>query len=247
MSPSRARATAAFARSALLTAPDLPDRFAPQAIRFGVASERFDQGIDAPREYRNKGAERTAGDPYAGDRVVPGSATDEAKRKGTDAAEGTAETEASLLYEHHAMLRMEAKREGKYATKDQVTEEDKPETASEEYTKWRAEKIRTVLAKTIDTHATDHSTIMTNGMHAQKALAYDITVGMCRITDSDLSYFRRIADWRLLETLSPGDRHAEFFEYFFYGVFKNTSTYNWSKTKEGSMPATIKDKREIFS
>ena len=230
-----------------LTAPDLPTSFLPQAIRLGVVSETFDQGMDAPGEYRNKNIERAADDPYAGNRMVPQSATDEAKRKGTDAAEGDEHSEASLLYEHRAMLRMEAKREGKYATRDKVTEEDKPETASEAYTKWRTEKIKTTLAKTIDTHATDHSTIMTHGMHAQKALAYDVAVGVCRISESDLSYFRVLGDWRILDEVPIGDPHNSFLDYFESGKFRKKGVYDWSKKMaEGSMPDTIVDKRVVF-
>ncbi|WP_306395364.1 T6SS effector phospholipase Tle3 domain-containing protein [Telluria beijingensis] len=230
-----------------LTAPDLPNSFKPQAMRFGVASEQFDQGMDAPGEYRDKKAERAADDPYAGDRPVPQSATEEAKRKGSDAAEGDQHSEAGLLYEHRALLRMEAKREGIYATKDQVTAEDKPETASEKYTEWRTKKIKATLAKTIDTHATDHSTIMTNGMHAQRALAYDVAVGICRISAHDPSFFRSLGDWRILGSAPKENSHNYFHEYFQKGKLNDQSIYEWSKTKiEGGMPVTIADKREIF-
>ena len=229
-----------------LTAPDLPTSFKPQAIRFGVASESFDQGMDAPGEYRNKKIERAADDPYAGDHMVPQSATEEAKRKGTDAAEGDEHSEASLLYEHRAMLRMEAKREGKYTTKDQVIEEDKPETAGKEYTKWRTKKIRTTLAKTIDTNATDHSTIMTNKMHAQKALAYDVAVGVCRISKDEFSRLRVLADWRNLDEITEKEPHHIFKEYFDTGDFREKSVFLWSKDAEAKMPSAISDKRELF-
>lgn len=231
-----------------LSAPDLPETFEPEAVRFGQASKQFDQGMDAPGEYRAKGRTRDAADPYAGDRKVPDTATDEAKRKGTDAAEGNAETEAALLYEHHAMLRMEAKRDGLYGNADQVTDEDTPGTASAEYTAWRNKTIRESLVENIDTHATDHSTIMTNAMHAQKALAYDVAVGTCRIKKEDFAMFRRIADWRLLEGVK-NNPHAVFFEYFSQGVFTGAPVSIWANKagSEGSMPSKIVNRREIFS
>jgi pimeloyl-ACP methyl ester carboxylesterase len=232
-----------------LDAPNLHEKFVPKAVRFGHASEQFDQGMDAPGEYRAQGRTRDAADPYAGDRKVPHTATDEAKRKGTDAAEGNAETEAALLYEHHAMLRMEAKREKLYANEAPVTAEDNPATAKAEYTAWRNEKIRESLLENIDTHATDHSTIMTNAMHAQKALAYDVAVGVCRIRGEDFRMFRQIADWRLLEDLKLNNPHAVFFEYFADGVFKGSDVSTWAKAagSEGSMPLKIANRREIFS
>lgn len=227
-----------------LQGPDLPEPFEPEAVRFGAASKDFDQSIDAPGTYRNKNASRTADDPYAGDRKLPQGSANGPK---TDAAQGDEQTEASLLYEHRAMLRMEAKRAGKYKTKDQVTEEDKPETASKEYTEWRTEKIKDSLAEAVDTHATDHSTIMTNGMHARKALAYDVAIGMCRIDQSTLMHFRTIADWRILKNIDHDDPHAEFYEYFAYGTLKDFSVSDWSKRNiVGSMPEKIIDKRSVF-
>lgn len=216
-----------------LKAPNLPETFEPEAVRFGVASKDFDQGMDAPRQYLAKGAKRAANDVYAGEH--------------TDTAQGDEQSEASLLYEHHAMLRMEAKRAGKYASKDQVIEEDQPETASKEYTAWRTQKIKDSLAETVNTHATDHSTIMTNGMHAQKALAYDVAVGVCRIDQTALMQFRTIADWRFLKTVNKSDPHFLFHEYFSLGRFRGLSTLDWVKEKaEGSMPTNIIDRRSIL-
>jgi pimeloyl-ACP methyl ester carboxylesterase len=234
-----------------LTAPDLPEPFVPEAVRFGRSSKVFDQGTDAPGDYRDRERQRATDDPYAGNRQVPDHATKEARLKGTDAPEGDASTEAALRYEHHAMLRMDAKREGLYKNADKVTEEDAPETASARYTAWRNDKIKEVLADNIDMHATDHSTIVTNGMHARKALAYDVAIGVCRIKETDMTTLRKIADWRYLEGLgSKGlkESSGEFEEYFITGNFRGISTMDWAATKEeGRMPAKIVDKREIFS
>lgn len=231
-----------------LSAPNLPETFAPEAVRFGQSSKAFDQGMDAPGDARDKARQRAADDPYAGDRKVPHHATKEARLKGTDAAEGDTGSEAALRYEHHAMLRMDARRERLYRNTDKVTEEDAPETASTKYKAWRNEKIREALADNIDTHATDHSTIMTNPMHAQKALAYDVAIGVCRIRPADLAELRVMADWRYLNSISKTDLNSAFLDYFLVGTYKNLSLVKWaSETNEGSMPSKIINKREIFS
>jgi hypothetical protein len=229
-----------------LSAPKLPVPFKPQAVRFGTASEQFDQGMDAPGEYRDKNQTRDAGSPYAGDRKMPEHATEGVGLKGTDAAAGNAETEAALLYEHHAMLRMEAKREGLYKTSDDVGMEDRPKTADANYTKWRTQKIKDSLAECIDTHATDHSTIMTNGEHARMALAYDVAIGVCNIKQDDFYKFRVAADWRLLAGLADDDPNMMFQEYFQLGLLGNQSIVDWSKSGDGSMPSKILDKRKLF-
>ncbi|KAK0338928.1 hypothetical protein LTR94_036614, partial [Friedmanniomyces endolithicus] len=38
---------------------------------------------------------------------------------------------------------------------------------------------------------------MTNPAHARGALAYDVAIGVCRITEQDLRKLRIAADWRL--------------------------------------------------
>ena len=225
---------------------NLPHPFKPEAVRFGIASEQFDQGMDAPGEYRDQSRERDADDPYAGDRKMPENATEEARRKGTDAAAGNADTEAALRYEHHAMLRMKAKREGLYRKSDQVKMEDRPATASANYTQWRAEKIKDALAATIDTHATDHSTIMTNSEHSRKALAYDVAIGVCRISPTDLSKLRVMADWRFICNLSGNVQIRDFDEYFQAGLLNNQSTMEWSKNGDGRIPSKITDTRKLF-
>src|SRR5450830_898036 len=108
-----------------LDAPNLPHTFKPQAVRFGAASEHFDQGYDAPGQSRDRDRVRDAGDPYAGDHPIP-----KTKEKGdgdaTDAALGDAASEASLRYEDHARLRMQARGEGLVSKKEEhVIGEDK--------------------------------------------------------------------------------------------------------------------------
>ena len=231
-----------------LDAPDLPTTFTPEAKRLGLVSKDFDEGCDAPGAARDKKRARDADDPYAGDHATGDACGGKnASAKRTDAAAGDEETEAALRYDDHARLRMQARREGLY-TKDQpkVTEEDKPETASASYKAWRSEKIKMNLAAGVDYHATDHSTIMTNAMHARKALAYDVAIGNCDISEEDLHTLRIAADWRFLSGLEPSDSDKIFLEYFLHGVINGTSPNEWAhaKNNEGSMPKKIIDQRQ---
>lgn len=120
-----------------------------------------------------------------------------------------------------------------------------PATASEEHKRWRGDIITANLAANLDTHATDHSTIMTNGMHAERALAYDVAVGVSHIREEVLLKLRMAADWRLLEGLGGSHPHSMFFEYFLYGTFKEMTMLDWvgSSGSTGAMPDTIINKR----
>jgi len=229
-----------------LSGPNLPNSFKPQAIRLGKICQQFDQGMDAPGEYRAQNQARDESSPYAGDRTMPKHATEEARLKGTDAAEGNTETEAALLYEHRAMLRMDAKREGLYKKSDDVEMENDPLKADAKYNEWRTKKIKDTLAASIDTHATDHSTIMTNGEHARMALAYDVAIGVCNIKQEDFAELRICADWRFLNGINKNTLSTIFLEYFDRGLINGISVSEWSKSSEGKMPSKINDKREFF-
>jgi hypothetical protein len=74
---------------------------------------------------------------------------------------------------------------------------DKQGEASREFNTWRKQEIQHYLAANIDTHATDHSTIMTNPEHAEKALAHDVAVGVWTIRQEELRKLRVAADWSL--------------------------------------------------
>jgi len=229
-----------------LTAPPLP-AFKPQALRFGVYSDAFDQGYNPRGQSRNAQHAQpapVAGQPYAGDRPI--TARHDIARESSDAALGDADSDATMRYEDHARLRMLARREQMVAKGQPVTEEDNPRTAGADYTAWREKKIKRYLADNIDTHATDHSTIMTNPDHAQKALAYDVALGVCLIADKELRKLRIAADWALVEGLDEDSSHRCFEEYFEWGLFKGISTNEWAKASgsEGSMPEKIVDERE---
>jgi pimeloyl-ACP methyl ester carboxylesterase len=222
-----------------LEAPDLPHPFMPQSLRFGKVSRQFDEMYDPPGQSRDRENPPAAGSPYAGDHPLPRDAG-----AASDAPLGNAETQASLLYEDHARLRMQARREKLVAPGAKVKSEDDLSTASEEYKAWRNEKISTYLADNVDANATDHSTIMTNDQHAQYALAYDVAVGECRISAMDMRELREAADWRYLKELeSPFN---EFSEYFINGKMNEKPVHDWvhSPGNGATMPDAIADRRE---
>ena len=220
-------------------APALPLLFKPQAVKLGVSSLAFDQGFDAPGTYRNPMNVRQSTDPYT---TVTKSEVD----GHTDVAVGNESSEASLAYENHAYLRMEAKREHLYGNGEKVTAEDDPNQADGKYSEWHNKKTESYLVANIDAHATDHSTIMTNPMHAEMALAYDVAIGTCDISGEAMHQFRMAADWRFLQGLDNSDPNKIYFEYFQSGLFKGTSVYSWANVKggEGARPKSIKDERQ---
>lgn len=228
-----------------LEARDLPEPFPPQSRRFGKSSDKFDEDYAAPGQWRDALRPRAADEPYAGDRpVTSGTRQDGAK---SDAALGNVESESALRYEDHARLRMQARREGLVAkTAEHVDAEDDEKNARADYKAWRGKKIKTYLAENIDTHATDHSTILTNGMHAEKALAYDVAIGMCQMLDGDLHRLRMAADWRFVKGLADDHPHKPFEEYFRTGLANKVSPDTWANTPggEGFMPDKIVDRRE---
>lgn len=231
-----------------IDAPPLPASFAPQSVRFGNKSDKFDEGYDAPGESRDKAKQFDADDPYGGVRLLPGAPKTATDPTQTDAPKGDSASEASLRYEHHAMLRMQARRSGRYNNDAPVTEEDDLANASADYKEWRSKKIKYMMAAAIDTHATDHSTIMTNADHAQKALAYDVAVGACWITAKDMSRLRTTADWRYLDGLKQDANIQRFKEYFELGTCNNEALHGWANKSghDASTPSTIINQRRFF-
>ena len=217
-------------------APALVPPFLPQSMRFGQPSDDFDQGYAPLGAWRDGNRVRNAGDAYAGVNKAPDGST--------DAALGDNRDEASLRYEHHAMLRLRAKREKRYAADAKVVEEDDPSKASAEYTAWRTQHIKVSLAETVDAAATDHSTIFTNPVHSERALAFDVGVGVCNISQKELKNIAVIADWRYLGLLDD-DNHKKFNSYFKTGKILNISIKDWiSNPKSGcTIPERIIDER----
>ena len=114
-----------------------------------------------------------------------------------------------------------------------------------EYLEWRKQEIQGQLAATCDTHATDHSTILTNPGHAEKALAYDVAIGVGHIGEEAMRQLRIAADWRLLKGLDDSDSQKMFDEYFLWGKFKKLSLLDWVRSdgSKGAMPTEIEDER----
>ncbi|MGV7209916.1 hypothetical protein ACLB1G_18910 [Oxalobacteraceae bacterium A2-2] len=233
---SRINATPPDDWSVPLEAPDLPQPFLPQSKRHGNRSDQFDEGYDPPGQQRNIQRQRKAGAGYGGVHATPDG--------GTDQALGSEADEASLRYEHHAMLRMKARRAGMVAPGAAVVEEDQPETASAKYTTWREAEIERALLAGAEANATDHSTILTNDMHARKALAYDVAVGICTISQRDLLLLRKAADWRLLKDIKLAS-HLPFFEHFDNGTIEKKPLHEWVVlNSEVKMPEKIADQRQ---
>jgi pimeloyl-ACP methyl ester carboxylesterase len=222
-----------------ITAPALPAPFLPQSLRFGQPCVNFDQGYDPPGASRDAKRTRGPDEPYAGDRNVPADGRESANEKPTDAASGNNKDEAALRYEHHALVRMQAKRERRYRNGDQVVEEDEPEKASAEHNKWRNNLIKKSLLKSVDAAATDHSTIMTNPMHSERALAYDVAVGVCDISQPTLYDYRLFADWRFQEKLDKTDEKI-FKMYFIDGQVDSIPLSQWIKDKKNGVEIPIK-------
>ncbi|MBE3026749.1 DUF3274 domain-containing protein [Janthinobacterium sp. GW458P] len=105
--------------------------------------------------------------------------------------------------------------------------EDDLSTATPEYLQWRKQEIQGQLAATCDTHATDHSTILSNPRHAEKALAYDVAIGVCHISEEAMRELRIAADWRLSEDTDKDGSSKIFLEYFSTGKFMKMSLLAW--------------------
>ncbi len=211
-----------------IDAPELPTAFTPASFRFGKADERFDERFN---EREDAAGQRRDDTPTS---------------DATDVTTGQQKSEATQRYEEHARLRMLARRAKLVKPGEPVRQEDEPETASAEFKAWREEEISSYLRENIDVNATDHSTIMTNPMHAEKALAYDVAVGMCRISPDDLRKLRIAADWRLWKGLDNGDSQKPLGEYFESGNLNSKPIHAWANAagSEGGMPEKIEDRRE---
>lgn len=211
-----------------LQAPPLDEPFVPEARRFG-AEGPMDEGTDPPAASLDKARRHAADDPYA---------------QAAPAAQGDRRSESELRYEHHAVLRMEARREGLYRNDEPVKAEDKPATASDQYKQWRAQKLTEMLSATMDVNATDHSTILTNEKHTRLALAYDVAIGVCDVSADDMLKFRAEADWRFFDAFEKSEIHRAFLEYFEIGKIRNKSAFEWANNEsEAAMPEKIMNER----
>ncbi|CBJ41085.1 conserved hypothethical protein (plasmid) [Ralstonia solanacearum CMR15] len=233
-----------------VNAPKLEEaiRFKPQTIRYGqvcgakdgdAAVSDFNEDYDRPSAARNKDkTDKQADDPY--DQYDGPSKASQ--------AQGSVQDEAGQRYEDHAVLRMEARRHNKKGWVDQdgkVTGEDDPQQATEDYKKWHNQQITDILVAGEHNNPTNHSTIMTNPMHAERALAYDVAIGVCYLSEQDLRDLRIAADWRFVKGLGEGHPNWKFEEYFRRGEMGGKSLQEWVvNDKEAHMPDKIKNERD---
>ncbi|MBR7946105.1 T6SS effector phospholipase Tle3 domain-containing protein [Burkholderia cenocepacia] len=243
-----------------ITAPmlDKETRFLPQALRYGkpsgacdaqgkpIEEGRFNEGYDPPSAGRDANKEnKRDDDPYDNFDAK----SEKFKTEG-DAlkAQGDAASEAAQRYEDHSILRMEARRLNNRDWVDEngvVVGEDRPADASEDYKKWRSKEIFDILNGGDKNNPTNHSTIMTNGEHAEKALAYDIAIGLCYLTEGDFADLRKQADWRFLSGLVRDGKNELFAEYIKKGKYKDIFLHKWVKNDPvASMPEKIYDERD---
>ncbi|XLZ70431.1 DUF3274 domain-containing protein [Massilia sp. SR12] len=224
-----------------IDAPKLPLAFLPEARRYGESSKDFDEGFDPMGNSRNMHkTSKSEGDPYDQhqDQVGP--------HGQKDSAMGDESSEKRQRYEDRARLRMQARRAdmADKETSEVVGESDGSE-ATEDYANWRSGRISDFLKEGINMPATDHSTIVTNAMHAERATAYDVAVGVCRLTDEDWRDLRVEADWRYAAGLDKHHPHFYLAKYFEKGYMKkNQELIEWAQEdEEAAMPRTIVDKR----
>ncbi|MBN3569910.1 T6SS effector phospholipase Tle3 domain-containing protein [Burkholderia cenocepacia] len=243
-----------------ITAPmlDKETRFLPQALRYGKPSGArdaqgkpieegcFNEGYDPPSAGRDANKEnKRDDDPYDNFDAK----SEKFKTEG-DAlkAQGDAASEAAQRYEDHSILRMEARRVNNRDWVDEngvVVGEDRPADASEDYKKWRNKEIFDILNGGDKNNPTNHSTIMANSEHAEKALAYDIAIGLCYLTESDFADLRKQADWRFLSGLVRDGQNELFAEYIKKGKYKDMFLHKWVKNDPtASMPEKIYDERD---
>jgi hypothetical protein len=222
-----------------IDAPQLPETFKPRARRYGTDSEDFDEGFDPAGNARSRtGRESGPHDPYASH------PTQQAADGTPDVPLGDTESEAHLRYEDRARLRMKARRAGMADAEGKVPGEGSPDGGDEAYRRWRNQQIGAFLSEGADQNATDHSTIVTQPMHAEKALAWDVAVGVCTLSEAHWHDLRVEADWRYSKGLTPEHRHRNLCEYFLTGTMGGEVLNEWVKTAEANRPGKIIDDRQ---
>jgi pimeloyl-ACP methyl ester carboxylesterase len=220
-----------------IDAPALPEAITPKSQRYGQSSDQFDEAIDPAgnaRDAHKPASVKRADDPYD-------------SHTGTkDAPMGDEASEAQLRYEDRARLRMKARRADMADKDGKVEGEDSPDGGNPEYQSWRNEQIGEFLKQAMDQNATDHSTIVTNAMHAAKVMAYDVAIGACTLSSAQWHELRVEADWRYAKVLADkGHPHGYLSEYFRSGLMNNKPVDEWARTGEAAMPAKVVDERTI--
>lgn len=206
-----------------ITAPVLRQPVTPKSVRYGNVAD-FDEGYDPARDALAKADAKNKlnDDTYGGAYKAEG--------------RGNTETEASLRYEHQARIRrLERERDPSGNTHLPEIEQ------------------RAAVAKMLaeNPNATDHSTILTNAMHAEKVLAYDVAIGWVnpsKITEGDMQTFRQFGHWMMLDdddltTALP--IAGQFVDYWVRGFYNGLQLqHTYSMEHMAANAPGIKDARE---
>jgi hypothetical protein len=165
----------------------------------------------------------------ARDALAQGIAAEASKDAYSTQGLGDQHTEASLRYEHQARLRAARAR-------GEISDEEDARAA-----------VSRMLAE--NPNATDHSTILTNPMHSEKVLAYDVAVGWLnpsKIRGEDLMEFRRFAHWMMVNAFELDvvlkNRFLDYWLRGFYNDRQLHKTYTMEHMTKNA--AGIADQRE---
>ncbi|MGY4726792.1 hypothetical protein [Burkholderia pyrrocinia] len=84
-----------------------------------------------------------------------------------------------------------------------------------------------------------------NPKHARLALAYDVAIGICRISPEQLNDFRVEADWRFGKQLEKENPNRIYSAYFEKGKMNGAFLQDWVlKDSEAKLPDSIDDTRQ---
>lgn len=205
-----------------INAPALPEPFLPRSVRYGKEGD-FDQGHDPDRDALSQ--------------ENPKDGTDPLNAKG----EGDRNTQAALRYQYRAEVRLSARRAKKASADGTVPGDPGGPEAGEEWNAWAKKEQMALLNGADENNSVDHGTIMTNPAHAQKALAWDVAIGMAKLSPEDWLTFRKVADWRLMQEENDPD---EFGLYFRKGKLEeNKYPHQLARYRLEGLPPKIKNER----
>jgi hypothetical protein len=111
-------------------------------------------------------------------------------------ARGDVQSESTLRYEHHARVRMQARRTEEYKEAADHLKPDELDQLPTKFREWSDKRRAKFLMDSCDVNATDHSTILTNATHAEKVIAYDVALGHVQLKKETWMMLRQFADWR---------------------------------------------------
>lgn len=163
---------------------------------------------------------------------------------------GNEDSEADMRYELHAVVRQTVRQreQGNGSLIDaygNVTSEQPGFNADGKAKEYSTSTVTTYLGATEKNNPTNHSTIMTNAMHAEHALAYDVAIGVCKLTPEDWKDLRIEADWRFGEGMDKSNPHRKYASYFSKGKMSGLFLSDWVKADaDAHMPKKIQDERD---